>query len=157
MKEKQIRWFIVSAGVIFSVTALAKLVSAAGDARILNLEDPLLGLKNRHVMLGVGALEAGLAGFLLFGRNCWFQLSLTAWMASNFLVYRLGLWWANAPKPCGCLGTVTDALPFSPRTVDYGMKGMLAYLLIGSFALITMLMRKQKPDAPEAADSEATV
>ncbi len=144
MKEKQerhITCFIMTAGAVFVATALAKLVSALGDARILDLADPLLGLKTRHLLACVGVVEAVLAGYLFFGRSSWLKLSLTAWMATNFLVYRLAIWWMDAPKPCGCLGTVTDALPVSPRMVDYGMKGILAYLLIGSLGLIGMRVR----------------
>lgn len=136
MKSKYLKTYIITVACIFVATALAKLASAGGSARVLNLPDPLLTFQTRHVLAGVGVLEVLLAGYLFLGGNQWMKLSLIAWMASNFLVYRLGLWWTDAPKPCGCLGTVTDALPVSPRFVDYGMKAILAYLLIGSVALI---------------------
>jgi len=155
MKDKHIKYFVISAGVIFAITAAAKLVSAMGDARILNHADPLLGLKTRHVLAGVGAVEAALAAFLFFSRNAWLKLSLTAWMATNFLVYRLGIWWLDAPKPCGCLGTVTDALPLSPRMVDYGMKGILAYLLIGGFTLIGLQLKKNGSPPQRPAETNA--
>jgi hypothetical protein len=151
MKPKYAKIFIISAEMIFLVTALAKLVSAGGSARVLNLADPLLSLSTRHVLAGVGVLEMLLAGYLFLGKNLWMKLSLTAWMATNFLVYRLGLWWTDAPKPCGCLGTVTDALPISPRFVDYGMKGVLAYLLIGSVALIVVNAKAGAASPPETA------
>ena len=155
MKEKHISYFIITAGTVFVITALAKLVSATGEARILNSADPLLGFKTRHVLAGVGLAEAVLAGYLFLGRNSWLKLSLTAWMATNFLAYRLGIWWMEAPKPCSCLGTVTDALPLSPRMVDFGMTGILAYLLIGSFALIGMYPKKSRGGAGRPADTNA--
>ncbi len=151
MREKHIKRFILAAGVIFALTALAKLASAGRQTRILNLADPLLGLKTRHVLASVGVMEAALAAYLFLGRNAWMKLSLTAWMATNFLVYRLGLWWTDAPKPCGCLGTVTDALPISPRTADYSVKGILAFLLIGSFTLIAMEARGGKENTEAKA------
>lgn len=153
MKSKYSKIFIYSAACIFAATALAKLVSAGGSARVLNFADPLLTFQTRHVLAGVGVLEVLLAGYLFLGRNQWMKLSLIAWMATNFLFYRLGLWWTDAPKPCGCLGTVADALPVSPRFVDYSMKAVLAYLLIGSVALIVANMKardsgREKARAP---------
>jgi hypothetical protein len=38
-------------------------------------------------------------------------------------------------KPYGCLGNLTDALHIPPHTGDVAMKSILAYLLIGSYAL----------------------
>jgi hypothetical protein len=108
------------------------------------------------VLASVGVLEILLAGYLFLGKNQWMKLSLTAWMATNFLVYRLGLWWTDAPKTCGCLGTVTDALSVSPRFVDYSMKAVLAYLLIGSVALIVANMKaggaKTAGDLPDPVE-----
>jgi len=156
VKDVRVRGYIISVGFIFALTALAKLVSATGNARILDLGDPLLGPENRLVLTGVGTLEAGVAIFLFIGRTRWLQLSLTAWMASNFLVYRLALWWTDAPKPCGCLGTVTDALPLSPRMVDYGMKGILAYLFIGSIFFLSLQMSRSSECAAGGSVSDVS-
>jgi len=154
MTSRYIRAFVFSAAVIFALTATAKLASAMGDARILNVEDPMLSLKTRHVLAVVGALEALVAAYLFFGGNLWGKLALTVWMAMNFLIYRLGLWWTDGPRPCACLGTVTDALPVSPRFVDYSMKAILAYLLIGSVALLLANLRNRDPQS-EAPSSPA--
>jgi len=53
-------------------------------------------------------------------------------LATNFVVYRVGLWWIGWHRPCGCLGNLTDLLGISPHTADTIMKLVLAYLLAGT-------------------------
>jgi hypothetical protein len=51
------RLFMLSAGVIFLVTGVAKVVSASGNARILDSSDPVFSISFRHLFLLVGLLE----------------------------------------------------------------------------------------------------
>jgi len=136
MKNRFVHIFLYLAVLILCLTAMAKLVSAGGNARILSTADPLLGVPNRIVLIGAGVLELVLAGVILFFKNHGIKPYLIAWLASNIVIYRLGLWWGNEAAPCACLGTVTDALPFSPVTIEWMMKGILAYLLIGSYGVL---------------------
>jgi hypothetical protein len=98
-----------------------------------------------YLMLTVGLLELGIAVDCLFGKTEKRSLTLVAWLATNFLVYRIGLWWVGWRKPCGCLGNLTDALHLSPQSADTIMKGLLAYLLIGSYALLIRDWRRARP------------
>ena len=132
------RLFSYCAAVILIVTASAKLLSASGTARVLALPDALLTLTNRTVLVLAGSSELLLACYLIFGRKSWLKTPLVAWLATNFLIYRLGLLWMGVHKPCGCLGTITDALSIPPATVDLLMKIVLAYLLAGSYGLIVL-------------------
>ncbi len=136
--KSSLRVFYGSAAVILIVTASAKLVSATGKARALALPDPMLMLTHREVLVLAGSIELLLAGYLLFGRRSWLKAPLVAWLATNFLIYRLGLWWMGVHKPCGCLGTITDALSIPPTTVDLLMKIVLAYLLAASYGLLLL-------------------
>lgn len=132
------RVFYGSAGAILILTAAAKLVSATGDSRALALNDPLLTLTHREVLVLVGIIELLLAGYLFLGKKQWLKTSLVAWLATNFLIYRFVLLWMGVHKPCGCLGTITDALTIPPTTVDLLMKIVLAYLLVGSYGLLLL-------------------
>lgn len=87
-------------------------------------------------MLLVGLLEIAVASVCLFSKQPVVALGLTAWLSTNFVLYRLGLWWMDWKSPCGCLGNLTDALHISPQTADNIMKVLLAYLLIGSYGLL---------------------
>lgn len=150
---------LVSAGAILALTGLAKVWSAFGSARLLNTPDPLLGIPFGHLMLAVGVLELLIASVCLFSHAQKLSLALVAWLATNFVIYRLGLWWIGYHKPCSCLGNLTDALHISPQTADTAMKIILAYLLIGSYGGLFWLWRsgraKQPMSQPSCSFSES--
>ena len=135
-RGRMLRWFVWSAGVLFVITGLAKAFSATGSARALDVTDPIIGIPFRHLMLAVGLLELFIAFFCPFTDKRQFSLLAVVWLATNFVIYRLGLWWMGWHRPCGCLGNLTDLLGISPHTADTIMKGVLAYLLIGSYGLL---------------------
>lgn len=59
------RWFCHSAGLILLLTGLAKVLSTLGISRMLDVVDPVFGLKFRHLFMGVGLLELGAAFLIL--------------------------------------------------------------------------------------------
>jgi len=128
--------FVISAGLILGLTGLAKLWTAFGNAKLLAIADPIIGIQFRNLMLAVGAMELVIAAVCLFTKANRLATILVAWMATNFLVYRIGLWWMGWKKPCGCLGNLTDALHIPPHTADVAIKVLLAYLLVGSYGLL---------------------
>lgn len=128
--------FIPSAGLILVITGVAKVWTALGNVKLLAVADPIVGIQFKHLMLGVGAAELAIAGVCLFSKRQTLATALVAWLATNFVVYRLGLWWMHWKKPCSCLGNLTDALHISPQLADNIMKGVLAYLLIGSYGIL---------------------
>jgi hypothetical protein len=77
-----VRWFCLSAGLILLLTGLAKVLSTLGISRMLDVVDPVFGLKFRHLFMGVGLLELRAAFLILLtdsrplhpqvvGRKCW--------------------------------------------------------------------------------------
>jgi len=125
------RAFIASGGIILLVTGLAKLISAFGAARVLLTVDPIFGIQFRHLFLLVGGLEIVVSLVCFFSRSSQFRLASTLWIATGFMLYRVGLEWVGYHKPCHCMGTLTDALGIPPMIADQVMKWILAYLLIG--------------------------
>lgn len=130
------RTFLILAATVLITAGLVKLISAGGEARSLNLRDPLLILTNRQVFLVVGLLEVGLAGYLLFGKNLKLQFLALAWLTTNFAAYRLALWWGNIAKPCGCLGNAMDWSPWLMKHQDSVMKGLLLFMLVGAYGFL---------------------
>jgi hypothetical protein len=128
--------FVLSAGTILAVTGLAKIWTGLGSSKFLAVVDPIIGIKFGQLMLVVGVAEIAIALVCFFSKRQTLTLGLVAWMSTNFVVYRLGLWWMDWKKPCSCLGNLTDALHISPQTADNIMKVLLAYLLIGSYGLL---------------------
>ena len=140
----QWRWFIKSAGIVLSITGIAKAFSATGPARALDIADPLIGIKFRDLLLLVGLTELLIAFFCLFTDKRQFSLLAVAWISGNFLVYRLGLWFIGWHWPCGCMGSLSDVLHISPAAGDTIMKLVLAYLLAGSYSTLLRQWRKDR-------------
>ena len=148
------KWFVLSAGAILAVTGIAKVWSGLGNSKFLAVADPITGIKFGQLMLAVGMAEIVIALVCFFSKRQTLALGLVAWMSTNFVVYRLGLWWMDWHRPCNCLGNLTDALHLSPQTADNIMKVLLAYLLFGSYGLLLwrcrMNHRQEMPDVVRA-------
>ena len=98
------RWFLLSSAVVLAATGLAKAWSAVGPSKVLAVADPITDMQFGHLMLAVGLLELTIASVCLFSKVQKLSLALVAWLATNFVVYRLGLWWMGWHRPRGCRG-----------------------------------------------------
>ena len=142
--------FISSATVILTITGVAKVRTAFAVTKVLAVADPITGISFGHLMMAVGVGELVIVGICLLSRSQKLKLGLIAWLATNFVVYRLGLWWMGWKKPCSCLGNLTDSLHISPQLADNIMKIILAYLLIGSYGLLFWQWRRGKAEIVKA-------
>lgn len=147
MLNRIVRVFVFSAGLLFLATALAKLISGAGSARILQSPDPILDIPFRHVLLIVGGIEMLVAMLCLFSSRAQLQAGVIALLSTNFILYRFGLWLVGWHRPCACLGNLTDALHISPSAADTGMKIVLGYCLIGSYLSLYWAYRNSRQHA----------
>jgi hypothetical protein len=141
------KWFLSVSGAILALTGIAKIWSGLGNSKFLTVVDPIIGIKFSTLMLAVGVAEIVIGLVCFFSKRQTLALGLVAWMSTNFLVYRLGLWWMDWKKPCSCLGNLTDSLHISPQTADNIMKVLLAYLLIGSFGLLLWQWQRRSETA----------
>src|ERR1700760_2997257 len=114
--------FNLSAGGIFCITGLAKLVSAFGAAAILHHIDPIFRIKFAYLMFFSGIIELMVAGACFFSKRQAISSILVAWLATSLLIYRLGLWWIGWHRPCSCLGSFTGALHLQEQTADTTIK-----------------------------------
>ena len=126
-------FFLKSAGAVLLLTGIAKVISVFSASKILYHPDPVFGIEYKNLMLAAGVLEI-VTGVLCFRFKREKQmLAIVTWIATNFLIYRVGLWWLDLPHPCGCLGTLTDSLHIRQETADNLMKLLFCYLLFGSY------------------------
>lgn len=147
-------WFLKPAGALLGITGLAKVLSATGPARALDTADPLIGIPFRQLLLFVGLAELLIGFFCLLTDRRRSSLLAVAWISTNFLVYRAGLWLMGWHQPCRCMGSLSDMLHISPRVADNIMKAALAYLLIGSYAiLLRQWLQGRRGGAARTADS----
>jgi hypothetical protein len=144
LNDKPVRVFLFLSGVLLSVTGISKLISSAGSARILQYHEPILSIEYRYVFLVVGTLEILTALFCFFGRQQYLKIFVVAWLATNFMLYRLGLILVGYHKPCSCLGTLTSTLHISPDTANKIMEVILFFLLIGSYYILIWLWRHKR-------------
>jgi hypothetical protein len=142
MKLLRIRMFLISSGLMFFVTANAKFISASGSAPILQSVDPILGVPFATIFWIAGWIELIVAYYCIAGKNVIIQIGIVAWLATNFLMYRICLQLIGYRTPCACLGNLSDSLHISAQTADTAMKLVLAYLLIGSFACLLYLWKR---------------
>jgi hypothetical protein len=148
------RKFAVSVGAVLLITGTAKIWSSFGQTRVLFVSDPLFSIQYGYLLLLVGATELVIASVCFFCNRQLFSIGLVAWVASGFVVYRLGLLWMGWHRPCSCLGNLTDAIHVSPQLADDFMKGVLAYLLIGSYVILFCLWRRRQKVPPSTPGSK---
>ena len=141
-----LRFFVLSVGAVLAITGIAKVSSGLGTSKFLAVLDPIFGITFGKLMLVVGVAEIVIAMVCFFSKRQTLALGLVAWMSTNFVVYRLGLWWMDWHRPCNCLGNLTDALHISPQVADNIMKVILAYLLIGSYGLLFWRWRNSRTE-----------
>ncbi len=128
--------FCFSAGAILAIAGISKIWSGFGNARVLLIPNPLLGLEFGHLLIVVESIELVVALVCFFSRSIKLAACLVAWLATSVLFYRLGYNWMGYHKPCSCLGNLTDAIHLSPQAADNIMKVALAYLLISSYFIL---------------------
>jgi hypothetical protein len=151
---KSTRFFVLTSGVIFSITTIAKIVSALGTQGLLRQPDPLMGISFRNLFLLAGWIEMAIAASCLLTDKYKLNTLLIAWLSTFFAVYRAGLWLLNWRSPCHCLGNFTDALHIPPQTADTAMKIILAYLLLGSYASLFWLWRQHRNEEGRMKNEE---
>jgi hypothetical protein len=141
-------WFVVSAGVLLAATALGKAFSSIGPVRALDAPEPLTGIPFRQLLLLVGLAELLIAFFCLLTDKRRLSLAAIAWLSTNFLVYRLGLWFIGWHHPCACMGSLAGMLHLSDQAADNIMKLVLAYLQIGSYGILLWEWRRARVGNP---------
>jgi hypothetical protein len=141
---KVARGFIYTSAILLLCTAVAKFISTSGSATILKVNDPIFGIPFRVVFWAVGTIEVAVALNCFFGRRTGIQAGGIAWLATCFLLYRVGLVLVGYHKSCPCLGSLTDALHVPPATAASVMRIVFGYLLVGSYATLLWLWRRER-------------
>ena len=139
MGIKLIRLFIYSAGAILLAAALDRFFIAMGDTQFLALPEPILGIPLRFALLVVGGLELLVALICLFGRQTSLQLGWLAWLATNYLIYRIGLVAMHCQSQASCISGLGNPLQLTRGTMGGMTAAVPLYLLLGSFTALVWL------------------
>jgi hypothetical protein len=136
---KGTKLFIYSAGVILLTAALERMLIVTGGAQSLSLPEPAMGIPLRYAVLLVGGFDLVVAMLCLFGRRAGLQLGWLAWLATNYMVYRIGLFTMHCQPQATCIGSLTDPLHLASGTMGNIVGIMPLYLLLGSYAAVIWL------------------
>ncbi|MCX6952700.1 MAG: hypothetical protein NTV51_11130 [Verrucomicrobia bacterium] len=155
--DRAVTWFVGTSAALLILTGLAKLLSVVltvgSDRQIFDMKDPLVGMRFGLLFGLVGAVELAVAAVCLTIKRGPLALGLIAFLATDFVVYRAGLWFIDYQKPCTCLGTLTGALHIPPAMADRAMQLVLAYLLSGSYVLL--MLHNKAPEATSAVNENS--
>ena len=132
MKLKLTELFIYSAGGLLLAAALIRFIVAVSDAQVMAIPEPLLGIPLRYAVLLIGGIESFVALVCLFGKRVGFQLGLLAWLAINYSIYRIWLFWIHGNLQATCIGSLMDPLHLSRGLTGTVIILMPLYLLAGS-------------------------
>lgn len=155
MMQKTVSIFIKSAGILLIITAVAKIVSSFGTARIEDYPDPVFLIRFRDMFRIFGIIEAIAAAICFWSDNQKLQAGIIALLAGNFLLYRVGVYSLGYSNLCPCLGTLTDLLHIPPRITDTALMLTLIYLLIGSCCALFCLWRRGEKGGLEPSSISA--
>ncbi|MGI8967245.1 MAG: MauE/DoxX family redox-associated membrane protein, partial [Limisphaerales bacterium] len=134
--EKVEKSFIKIAAIFLMATATIKLASAGQEVPFLTKTDPIFWFfTNRQVLFFAGLLELVVAAFLFFHTNTSLRIKTIAWLATIFLVYRIGVWLTGYRGPCNCLGGALDWLIKDRIVIENISKVLLGFFLC-SYLLI---------------------
>lgn len=131
MNSKEQNWFFKSAAVLLLLTALAKLYSSGGTAKILQVQDQLVHLGYQPVLVLAALVEIAVAVFLLKSRNDLRRSLVLLWLSSNFIAYRLGNYLLGM-HTCPCLCQLADRLPLPRGLVDIFLLVLVLWWFAGS-------------------------
>ncbi len=121
---------LTAGGLLFFVGA-AEILGAFDPSQSLDLADPIFGISFRHLMLTVGIAQLAVSFILLFTNWKVRGLGVAAWVAANFLVFRIGLWnagWHHAA------GFMFGPIGFSAHTTDV-LTSLLSVFLLVAFGV----------------------
>jgi hypothetical protein len=146
---KWIRCFILSAGAILLAAALTRFLIGFGNAQVLALPEPLLGIPLRYAVLLVGALELAVAVICLFGKKMGIQIGGLAWLTANYFVFRAALLWLNCHPQATCIGSLSDPLQTTRGMIGLVLPYLPIYLVIGTGGSGIWLWLKRRATLPE--------
>ena len=133
MNSKHEIWFYRTAAGMLLLTALAKLYSAEGSAKVLQIQDQLLHLGYGRVMVLAALIELGTAALLVLIRSDLKRSLMLLWLSSNLIAYRLGNYLLGI-HTCPCLGQAADRLPLPRGMADLILQLLVLWWFVGSWS-----------------------
>ena len=138
---KAFRRFYMMAAVLLSITALAKFATFFANTPILFVSDPIFRFTFKNLLAVTGLFEAIGVYLCLCSKNDFLKSSYLAWLATSFLLYRIGLWAMDYKHPCPCLGFITKSIGIPNEVANITSLLILNVLLVGSYSVLIYLFQ----------------
>ncbi len=144
--QKAISIFRNSAGALLLALASALfLINWTSPADSVQPHDPIFLVSLNDLFWIIGGLVAVMALVCFFSERPRLAMFVLAWLAVNFLVCRIGLYWDGCPSLTGYLGGFSYAFGISAKAANAMTDMVFAYLLIGSCLALWILRRLPPP------------
>jgi hypothetical protein len=137
MSTRTLRFFTHSAAALLLATASALfLINLTGPVHLVQPHDPIFAISLRYMFWIIGGIAVLVALFCLFSERPAQPTAWVAWLAANFLLYRIGLYCDGCHDLTGFLGSFSYAFGIPAKTANTLANLVFAYLLIGSCAAL---------------------
>ena len=150
---KWIRYFILCAGAVLLAAAATRFLIAVGNAQVLLVPEPMLGIPLRYAVLLVGGFELAVALICLFGKRMGLQIGWLAWLGTNYVVFWFGMMMMRIHPQGTCIGGLTDPLSVYHGTTGYVLQYLPFGLALGSYAAAASLWFSRDARTARLADA----
>lgn len=134
---KFVPFFLVTSGIILTVSSLAKLVSAGHSSPYGYYQNDVFDfLTNRQVFVVASAAELMVVFLVVSSVSQILKLCALAWISSCFALYRIGEYFLDSVRPCPCWGNIPFWLHLEKGTPLLFTTIIATYLLLGSYSIL---------------------
>ena len=125
-----------AAALLLVMASALFLINLAGPIHLVLPRDPISGISLRYLFWIFGAIAALLAFLCLFSERPARAIPWVAWLATNFLIYRIGLYFEGCHNLTGFLASATYAFAIPAKAASLLVDAAFTYLFIGSCILL---------------------
>jgi hypothetical protein len=147
LQEKVIAAFLWSVGVLFSVTALLKVIALVQGRHLAMRPDPVFWFVSARLtsVLAV-CVESAVLALIVSRASTRFKLAMLVWVAGLLLIYRV-MWSQAVPssEPCPCFGLFWQQL--GVKAVVGNMASFAILIYAATFSLVFLLWVHLRPNA----------
>jgi len=125
-----------AAALLLAMASALFLINLTGPVHLVQPHDPIFAISLRHMFWIIGGIAVLAAWLCLFSERPAQPTAWVAWLATNFLIYRIGLYWNGCHDLTGFLGSFSYAFGIPAKAANMLADLVFAYLLIGSCAAL---------------------
>lgn len=133
--------FTFLAGALLAFNGTAMLLGCLDSIQLLNMSNPVFRFPTRHLMLFFGAAQLSGAAICLSTNKTTLSLGLAAWLATNFLVYRIDVLSMGWGHSCGF---IIAPLGLSLVSTDILLSLSSFFLVVSSFTGLWIELRANR-------------